>query len=34
MQDQVIDKFKMCKIDEKQYLMKQNDKASSFFILK
>lgn len=34
MQDQLIDKFRLCKVEEKQYLLRQFDSASSFFILK
>lgn len=29
----LLDKFKLCKVLEGQYLMKQNSMASSFFIL-
>lgn len=29
----LLDKFKLCKVLEGQYLMKQNSNASSFFIL-
>jgi cGMP-dependent protein kinase 1 len=31
--DILLDKFKLCKVNEGQYLMKQNTMASSFFIL-
>ena len=29
----LLDKFRLCKVNEGQYLMKQNSMASSFFIL-
>ena len=29
----LLDKFQLCKVNEGEYLMKQNDNASSFFIL-
>jgi hypothetical protein len=29
----LLEKFKLCKVNEGQYLMKQNSSASSFFIL-
>lgn len=29
----LLDKFKLCKVNKGEYLMKQNDNASSFFIL-
>ena len=29
----LLEKFKLCKVNEGQYLMKQNSTASSFFIL-
>lgn len=32
--DHVIDNFKLCKVYRSQYLMKQNDEANCFFILK
>ena len=31
--DMLLDKFQLCKVNESEYLMKQNDNASSFFIL-
>ena len=31
--DLLLEKFKLCKVNEGQYLMKQNSTASSFFIL-
>jgi len=31
--DLLLDKFRLCKVNEGQYLMKQNTMASSFFIL-
>jgi cGMP-dependent protein kinase len=33
MHDNLIEKFKYCQVDKGEYLMKQNDAASSFFIL-
>ena len=33
LQEALLEKFNMCKISEGEYLMKQNDHASSFFIL-
>lgn len=33
MQDNLVDKFKLCRVNKGEYLMKQNDNASSFFIL-
>lgn len=33
MQENLIDKFKLCRINKGEYLMRQNDNASSFFIL-
>lgn len=33
MQDHLLDNFRLCKIAKGEYLMKQNDNASSFFIL-
>lgn len=32
-QDDLIDKFQRCQVHKKQYLLKENDAASSFFIL-
>ncbi len=32
-QEILLDQFKLCRINKGQYLMKQNDNASSFFIL-
>lgn len=29
-----MDKFRLCKVEEKQYLIRQFDSASSFFILR
>jgi CRP-like cAMP-binding protein len=29
----LLEKFKLCKVNEGEYLMKQSDNASSFFIL-
>ena len=34
LQDKLVEEFRLCKIEEGQYLLKQNDNASSFFILK
>jgi len=31
--DLLLEKFRLCKVNEGQYLMKQNSMASSFFIL-
>ena len=33
LKDLLIDQFKLCRVEEGEYLLKQNDKASSFFIL-
>ena len=33
LQDQLVEEFRLCKVEENEYLMKQNDNASSFFIL-
>ena len=33
MQNLLLDNFKFCKVKKGDYLMKQNDKASAFFIL-
>jgi hypothetical protein len=33
MHDTLIEKFKYCKVEKGEYLLKQNDNASSFFIL-
>lgn len=33
LQEQLIEKFKLCKVEKGRYLMRQNDNASSFFIL-
>lgn len=33
LQDQLIDQFRLCRVEQGSYLMKQNDNASSFFIL-
>lgn len=33
MQDLLLSNFKLCKVNKGDYLMKQNDQASSFFIL-
>jgi len=33
MQDLLLEKFKLCRVNKGDYLMKQNDTASSFFIL-
>jgi cGMP-dependent protein kinase 1 len=33
LQETLLEKFKLCKVNESEYLMKQNDHASSFFIL-
>ena len=33
MQEHLIDKFRLCRVNKGDYLMKQNDNASSFFIL-
>ena len=33
MQELLLDKFKLCRVNKNEYLMKQNDNASSFFIL-
>ena len=32
-QETLLEKFKLCRINKGEYLMKQNDNASSFFIL-
>ena len=32
-QETLLEKFKLCRINKGDYLMKQNDNASSFFIL-
>lgn len=33
MQEHLLDKFRLCRVNKGDYLMKQNDNASSFFIL-
>lgn len=31
--DMLIEQFKLCRVSEGDYLIKQNDEASSFFVL-
>lgn len=33
MQEHLLDKFKLCRVNKGEYLMRQSDNASSFFIL-